>query len=60
MKALLGMGRPCESDHPRRLDNYVWFDAGKKPWLQFFGFEDVGNHLSDWDYNDLTARIEVA
>ena len=26
----------------------------------FFGFEDVGNHLSDWDYNDLTARIEVA
>ena len=26
----------------------------------FFGFEDMGNHLSDWDYNDLTARIEVA
>ena len=26
----------------------------------FFGFEDTGNHLSDWDYNDLTARIEVA
>ena len=25
----------------------------------FFGFEDVGNHLSDWDYNDLTAQFEV-
>ena len=26
----------------------------------FFGFEDQGSHLaSDWDYNDLTARIQV-
>ena len=27
----------------------------------FFGFEDQGSHVGcDWDYNDLTARIEVA
>ena len=27
----------------------------------FFGFEDQGSHVRcDWDYNDLTARIEVA
>ena len=25
----------------------------------FFGFEDMGNYLSDWDYNDLTAQFEV-
>ena len=27
----------------------------------FFGFDDEGCHLGcDWDYDDLTARIEVA